>query len=658
MARSSVASALGGLDVVPKLRRTRLGGDLWRTTGGQGLGSQSMATGTVYLDVDDEITSAAARIRGSEATKVALVVPYGSRIATSRMNFRLLAREALVNNRVLSIVSTDAATRALAASAGLPVFVNVVEWDASAGAAATMAPPPGYKTDLNGDIVASTDAPKTVDAESAVRPAIAADTAPPVTGSRSRKKASAAPLDEVQTLGLAVAAGGAVAASESAASAASIPAPVVERVRPEPASTPSASRIPVAKNRSMPRIGAPAIFIAAALILALVVGGVGAYVFLPSAAIVVTPRQEAMSIALVVRADPDVASPDATANLVPAIVLDVPVEVSDTFNATEKRVVEETAGGQVEFRSLDTGGSNTIDKGSIVSTEGGIKFKTTAAITLPRAQIIPPSQVRESVRTVGIVAVKPGTGGNVPPNSILVVPPGEDPAITKVRNLADTSGGTREEFPRVGQKDVDAAVTALTAKVQEAFAAQIDAGAGAPLNATLFPETAVLGTPTPTVDPATLVGKEQASFELGMKATGNVTAVDASPVVKIAETRLLANVGADYRLVEGSIEIVPGDPTVSNGEVTFPVNAKAARVRILDRGELLTLVKGRSIDEARSLLAEFGAVEVTPWPDWVSTIPGIDSRVTLEIVGQTDEAGEGSSPDPSGAASPADSAAP
>ncbi len=91
-----------------------------------------MASGTVFLDVDDEITSAAARIRGSEATKVALVVPYGSRIATSRMNFRLLSREAVVNNRRLSIVSTDPATRALAASAGLPVFASVAEWDAVA----------------------------------------------------------------------------------------------------------------------------------------------------------------------------------------------------------------------------------------------------------------------------------------------------------------------------------------------------------------------------------------------------------------------------------------------------------------------------------------------------------------------------------------------
>ena len=98
-----------------------------------------MATGTVYLDVDDEITSAAARIRSATSTKVALVVPYGSRIATSRMNFRLLSREAIVNNRRLSVVAADAATRALAASAGLPVFGSVGEYEESLGGDGTAA---------------------------------------------------------------------------------------------------------------------------------------------------------------------------------------------------------------------------------------------------------------------------------------------------------------------------------------------------------------------------------------------------------------------------------------------------------------------------------------------------------------------------------------
>src|SRR5512143_791010 len=90
-----------------------------------------MAEGIVYLDVDDEITSAASRIRTAPGTKLALVVPYGSRIATSRMNFRLLSREALVSNRRLSIVSGDAAARSLAASAGLPVFATVGEYESS-----------------------------------------------------------------------------------------------------------------------------------------------------------------------------------------------------------------------------------------------------------------------------------------------------------------------------------------------------------------------------------------------------------------------------------------------------------------------------------------------------------------------------------------------
>src|SRR5437016_2805135 len=90
-----------------------------------------MAEGIVYLDVDDEITSAASRIRSAPGTKVALVVPYGSRIATSRINFRLLSREALVSNRRLSVIAGDAASRALAASAGLPVFATVPEYEAA-----------------------------------------------------------------------------------------------------------------------------------------------------------------------------------------------------------------------------------------------------------------------------------------------------------------------------------------------------------------------------------------------------------------------------------------------------------------------------------------------------------------------------------------------
>jgi hypothetical protein len=90
-----------------------------------------MAGRIIYLEIDDEITSAAARIRASDASRLAVVLPYGSRVATSRINFRLLSRDALTHEKRLSIVAADPATRALAASAGLPVFSSVAEYETS-----------------------------------------------------------------------------------------------------------------------------------------------------------------------------------------------------------------------------------------------------------------------------------------------------------------------------------------------------------------------------------------------------------------------------------------------------------------------------------------------------------------------------------------------
>ena len=603
-----------------------------------------MATGTVYLDVDDEITSAAARIRGSEATKVALVVPYGSRIATSRMNFRLLSREAVVNNRRLSIVATDPATRALAASAGLPVFASVAEWDDAAGGTS------GASASDGASATTATTAQTPLATSTAAAPTateVVSDPAsptPPVATPSSRRKAAKSAAPEQATLPL-------TPAPTIAVAGPALPRSPSPARSPAPSPVPSApSRIAVARIRSMPRIGAPAAMIAAAAVLVLVVAGVGAFLFLPSAEIVVTPRAEGIGpIALIVRADPDITSPNAAENLVPAQRLEVPVSAADTFTATDKRVEEERAAGKVEFQSLNTGSENTIAKGSVVSTEGGISFQTTATLTLPRAKVFP--QFEPSSGTVGVIAVKAGTAGNVPANAITVVPPAEDPTLTKVRNPNPTAGGKHEEFPRIGQEDVDASMVALQAKLADAFEAALADGAGAPANATVFAETAELGDSMPTVDPATLVGKEVATFELGLAASGTVIAVDASPVINIAETRLLSNVGPDHRLVEGSVEITPGDPTVTGGEVSFPVTARARRVPILDPAELLAAIKGRTINEARSILAQFGDVVITPWPEWVTTIPGVESRVTLEIVGQTDGAPDGS-PSPSGSVRP------
>ncbi|MFL5778507.1 MAG: baseplate J/gp47 family protein [Chloroflexota bacterium] len=564
-----------------------------------------MAGGIIYLEVDDEITSVASRVRGASEPRVAVVLPYGSRVATSRINFRLLARDALTHERRLSIVAGDPATRALAASAGLPVFATVNEYEASladqpssAGAASMVALSTAPAAVGGGDTIAD------------VAPVATATVAPAPT---------VAPRPTVE------------------------PAPTVEP-EPEPEPVPGdpsdatiaidATGLAAAEPRSWPaRLARPTILIALALIALLALaGGVGAFVLLPSASVIITPREEAVGpIQFDIVADPSATNPDPTNGIVPAQRLTADLSASDTFQATGKRVEQSAATGRVRFTSLNTAAANTIPAGSIVSTEGGIAFRTANAVTIPRATIVPPLSVQPGAASVDVTAVKAGSGGNVPANSITVVPRTEDPTITKVRNLEPTTGGSREEFKKVQQSDVDAALATLRSRLETEFEAKLAEPAFAPPGTTVFPDSAEVGEPAPTTDPQAFVGQELDSFDLGVHSTGSVIAVDETPIQGLAADRLAGSVAAGHQLVDGSTAVDVGAARVDGQRVAFPATASARQVVTVDPALVRAAIRGRSIDDARAALARFGDVKLSVWPDWVTSITTVDPRVDVTI---------------------------
>jgi hypothetical protein len=127
---------------------------------------------------------------------------------------------------------------------------------------------------------------------------------------------------------------------------------------------------------------------------------------------------------------------------------------------------------------------------------------------------------------VGVTAVEPGTDGNVEPNTIVIVPQGEDPQALRCGQSGGAVGRDPRGIPKIVQADVDAAIDQLSTALDVAFQARLaDPSIAAP-GATVFNETAVLGEATPTVDPATLVDQEVATFELELAATGTVVTVD------------------------------------------------------------------------------------------------------------------------------------
>jgi hypothetical protein len=339
---------------------------------------------------------------------------------------------------------------------------------------------------------------------------------------------------------------------------------------------------------------------------------------------------------------------DTELGVIPAQTLTVPVTASAEFPATGKRVERTPAQGGVRWRNCDPTASYRIPAGTTVRTGSGVAFTTDEEVFLPVAPPTgEPGQFDCQTSEVSVTAVEPGPSGNVGAGEIRIAPARYNRTVVSVTNPAATGGGTREEFKRVAQKDLDLALEQLALDIQAQFATALEGGAGAPSGTTVFPETASLGEPAPTVDPATLLNQEVEAFTLSLTATGTVLAVDASPVEAIAETKLQGSVSGGYTLVDDSIEVTVGEGSVVGGVVTFPVDGSAKQVRPLDGEALRRQVLGLGREEAIAALAPYGAVDLVLWPDWVSAVPSLEQRVTLTVEDPVEEP-PGEAPVPSG----------
>ena len=486
--------------------------------------------------------------------------------------------------------------------------------------------------------------------------------APVAAASAAPVEAAETPIEAAEsdgTLGLvvpAVAVGAAAATASPSVVGETVRSPV-SRAGPSPAAIPAE---PAARHAGPPATGVgarsvgrggirtPWIIGAAILGLAILVAGVGAYLLLPSARVVVTPRPEPVGpIQVTVVADPNATAPDPVTGVVPAKVVSIPVAVNDTFPATGKRTELTKATGTVRFENRDPTSTNRIVAGSVVRTASGIRFRTNATLTVPRAELVGLT-IFPARASVKVTAVDGGPEGNVEAGTIEIVPNDENGLFLKVTNPEPTTGGNRQDFLRVTQADVDAAMAALNTSLQAAFNEAMADPSLTAGGATVFTSTGTLGPTTPTVPPETLVGQEVATFAQGLSATGTVVTANTAPVSAIAETQLRAQVKPDHQLVPGSVQIEVGDPVVVGQTVSVPVTASAQQVAVLDPEHLTKLILGKSIAEAHAILEPFGTSEISVSPDWSGSIPSFESRVDLTV----SEAVQIETPAPSGSAGP------
>ncbi len=525
-----------------------------------------------YLEVDDEVTSAINRVRGVADGEVILVVPPGSRIATSRINFKLIVREAAQRQLNVAAVSDEPQVRAMAISAGLPTYDTL--------AAAQMA------------LISFNDN----DRRLAARIGKAADVpnATMVLPGMPRQRSAVSAETTVQ-----------------------------------PASAKDRASVAAARRRASRRRVGLAPFVVLGL-LALLVGGVayGAYVFLPTATITITPatsttRFQEFSVA----ADPAVAVSDVAAGIVPAQRLELPIHVQGDFPATGVQTRETRSAGIVRFRSENTLNDVAIPADTVVRTLDGIEFVTEQPVTVARASF----QSGPSTAEVPVRAVRPGPRGNVLADAISEVPNSLAAQLITVRNPQPTDGGRRIEEQIVTQEDYDAAVADLAAQLPDALASVVADPNQIPQGLRAFVETAELGEATPAQPPNAVIDVVAPIFSLGLNASAELLAVNETLVDELAAERVGDQLEADQRVVGEQVQSGRSAGRVIGDSIVYDITPTALVYRLPETSGVVNLVRGLTIAEAEQALARYGRVDIVIWPEFVDRIPDQAARISVTV---------------------------
>lgn len=553
---------------------------------------------TIYVDPEDEITGAIARLRSAPDRQAVMVLPAGSRIATSRINFRLLAREASERGIDLVVVSDHPEARALAISAGVPAYDTVAAAD-------------GALAQFRAQDVELATRTGRRRGEGALLPSDATRImATPTTDRPAREATAPLALDSGPDAGAAPAAGGTRTARAAGHDVATAEA-ARERV--------------MARRRRRPRV-LPLLIVAALLLVAAGVG-YGAYLLLPTATVTLRPDVTTVGpLDISITADPDVAVPDPAAAVVPAQRLSVTVSVAGTFAASGSRVSQSRASGTVRFRSENTVFEVPIPVGTRVSTADGLQFETTRAVTLPRASFATgPTTVEAPIR-----ALRGGPRGNVDAGAITRVPNSLSAALVTVRNPEPTSGGRRDEVPVVTQEDYDAAVAALTAELPAEVDRALADPAVTPRGLTLFPVSAEVGDPVPEPPADEIVDAEGEQFTLALDAPVSALAVNEALVDELAQEQASARLPPGASVLDVSTERSSG--IVIGSAVAYRVHVSAQAYRPPDRDAIVARLRGVSVSEATAIMAEYGTAELTVWPEFIDRLPDQPARISLIVL--------------------------
>lgn len=548
---------------------------------------------TIYVDIDDEITSIIEKVRSSRHKIIALVLPKRAAMLQSIVNMKLLKRTATEANKHLVLITSETALVSLAGAVGLYVAKNLQSKPGIPAAPDVPASSEMTVTDPGAD-ESEVDPTKSVGELAGLPPGDAEETIE---------------VDDPEADTAVVAAAGAEVAAKPKNKKLKIP------------------------NFNRFRVG---VFLGIVLLVALVVGWYVAFMVLPKASVTIKTDTSTIPTSLTLTLSASAKQLDTTKLIVPVELKEVKKTDTEKVPATGQKDKGTKATGTIVIYNCnqnDTlgGVSHVVPAGTGVST-GGLTFITQADVT------VAPSHFSGSTckydlpsSTVNVTSQAAGDQYNLSARSHAYAV-ANFPAM--IADGSAMSGGTSQIVSVVSGADIDAAKQKLANRSTPAATTELkndlQADGVVPLTDSLLVSDPVI-TNTPNIgdeSPDVTVTQVVTYDMVGVKQDYLDQLVKASASKQIDPTKqIILDTGigaATWRVVNRS----------APGELQAALQTQVTAGPELIIANLQKDVAGKKRgDVISSLQSRPGIKEVTVTysPFWVSTTPKKTSKITINI---------------------------
>lgn len=533
---------------------------------------------TLYLEVDEDITSAIDKLTRAEGKAVSVVVPKRSTLLQSIVNLKLLQKAAKDAKKDLVLVTSDKTSLNLAGRVGIAAAT-------SPGAAAKVPEIDEPEPETPVDIVEGEEDE--------------AGTVPEAAAPKTEK----GPGEEVMTKR-------AVADQE---------------VEPLPEKSKKGMKVPnfhALQKRGLLAVAGVAVIAAAWL----------ASVLLSTAKVTLLAQGTRAAVQFDFTLDPNAASPDYEKALLPAQLQEIKKDLTGSFTPTGQKDVGTKASGSVTVTNYCYN-PGTIPSGTTFTASDGKKFVSTEAKAVANA--VPAGGACPSPTTVAVPVEASATGGqyNLAPTSYSVGGYPSSGNNNSVRGQGNQmSGGTTRVVTVVTQADIDKAKTELVDKEQDAAKKELESRATSGKKAIVESFEAATGevTTSPALD------TEAAQATITIKATYAMFVVSSDDFKKLVLALEQKQVGDHNQIYSDGIEsakIVAGKKEPS-GKRVFGFQTDAYSGAKIDSAQVASQVKGKRYGDAADIASKLPGIEsaeITIWPSWSPRMPRFTERIRIEI---------------------------